>query len=213
MKNLLSLNFLATCMLAIGVLIAFDSCSTDPCEDVACVNGSLVEDGDNCTCECTAGFSGADCTVEDKCITENVNCLNGGTCADGTCTCTAGYEGDSCQTLTRTRYTGSWGVTDNCSQSGSSQFTVTITASSTADNAILISNFWGTFVNPVNATVDGEEITITSQEPDSDGFFVNGEGTLDDSGATSTITITYNVENRNVTPAVTDVCTNSTWTK
>lgn len=209
MKKLISLNYVATLVLALGIMVAFDSCTEDPCENVTCVNGSTVTVGDLCTCDCEDGWSGPSCTIEDECITNDVNCLNGGVCESGLCECTAGYEGDSCQTLVRTKFIGSWGVSDDCSQSGTATYTVGVAASPTAVDQVLISNFWGVFVNDVVATVSGEELTIAIQEPDGDDFFVSGSGTL--SG--TTMTITYNIEDRTGTPTVTDVCTNSTWVK
>ncbi|TVR76980.1 MAG: hypothetical protein EA412_12480 [Chitinophagaceae bacterium] len=42
--------------------IIFTSCSKDPCEDVVCENGGIeTEDGDDCICECPAGFYGELC--------------------------------------------------------------------------------------------------------------------------------------------------------
>lgn len=209
MKKLISFNYVATLVLAFGIMVAFDSCTEDPCKDVTCVNGSTVTVGDLCTCDCDPGYSGANCTIEDLCVINDVNCLNGGVCVDGDCECAAGYEGDSCETLTRAKFNGSWGVVDDCSQSGTASYTVGIASSPTAVEQVLISNFWGVFVNDVVATVSGNEITIASQEPDGDDYFVSGSGTL----TGTTITITYNIEDRTGTPTVTDVCTNSTWVK
>ena len=190
MKKLNVFNLVLVCCLAMG-LMTFNSCTDDPCENVACVNGTLVEAGDNCSCDCDEGFSGADCTVEDLCVTNNVNCLNGGTCVDGTCACASGYEGDSCQTLSSAKFVGSYEVDDVCSESGSNNYNVTITASSVNADQVLISNFWDAFLNNVVATVDSNEITIASQEPDNDGFLVSGTGTYISSS--NTITFTYTV--------------------
>lgn len=207
MKKLISLNYVATLILALGIMVAFDSCTEDPCENVTCVNGSTVTVGDLCTCDCEDGWSGPSCTIEDECITNDINCLNGGVCESGLCECAIGYEGDSCQTLMRAKFLGSWGVSDDCSQSGTATYSVTLTASPNAVNQVLISNFWDAFTNSVVATVDSTTITIAEQEPDGDDFFVNGSGTL--SG--TTITITYNIEDRTGAQTVTDVCTGSTW--
>jgi len=64
----------------------------DPC---ACGNGDCNADG---TCECTAGWDGADCTNNiDDC--QGQDCGNG-ECKDGvdthTCECTAGWDGADC---------------------------------------------------------------------------------------------------------------------
>lgn len=82
-------------------VIAFAGCELGPCDGVICLNGGQdVEQGDNCVCECPAGFEGANCENEitDPCA--NVECQNGGTCnTDGTCDCAPGYGGDNCNTL------------------------------------------------------------------------------------------------------------------
>ena len=55
--------------------------------------------GGPCTCKCTAGYEGKNCSINtDDCLPNP--CKNSGTCTDGvdtfTCKCTAGYEGEDC---------------------------------------------------------------------------------------------------------------------
>ena len=59
------------------------SCSSDPCEDINCVNGSCV-DG---TCECIGDFIGPEC---------NQLACEGGTSVNGSCNCNDGYFGRLC---------------------------------------------------------------------------------------------------------------------
>lgn len=46
---------------------------------------------------CPEGFSGDDCAVEDVCLTQSLECLNGGECIDGFCECPDGFSGTSCE--------------------------------------------------------------------------------------------------------------------
>ncbi|MCK9302927.1 MAG: calcium-binding EGF-like domain-containing protein [Bacteroidales bacterium] len=39
---------------------------------------------------------------------KNVNCLNGGTCADGTCNCAEYYEGTNCENAWNVKFAGDW---------------------------------------------------------------------------------------------------------
>lgn len=172
MKKLSLLNLVLVCCLALGVM-TFASCESDPCEDVTCVNGTAVASGDNCNCDCDAG-----------------------------------YEGDDCTTLSRTKFVGTYTVADACSESGAGTYTVTITASSTEVDKVLISNFWGAYSNNVIATVDGNTLTIANQDPDSDGYPVSGTGTY--SATNNTITVNYTVTE--TASGDTDVC-QATYTK
>lgn len=153
------------------------------------------------------GAMGLYSCVDDPC--KDVDCVNG-TCdgVTGACICDDGYETDAdgiCNTLVVTKFLGQWNTTEDCSQSAPFSYNITITAG-TAVNTIRISNFWGLFVNSVNATVSGNTVTIPSQEPDSDGYTVSGTGTI--SG--TTLTLTYTV----VDPAnVADVCTGTVFSK
>lgn len=104
------------------LLITVNSCKLEPCKNVVCVHGRALEDGNDCICLCDFGWSGAGCTIEDKCKTGSVVCLNGGQCdpQSGSCDCLPGYEGDSCQFLSRDKFLDNgaashWDARDTCS--------------------------------------------------------------------------------------------------
>jgi len=82
-------------ILILGLGLCLSSC-TDPCDDVACLNGGACAEGD---CSCPNGFSGDNCAIEDFCVTQPINCLNGGTCLNGGCDCPTGYTGTNCESL------------------------------------------------------------------------------------------------------------------
>lgn len=155
------------------------------------------------------GFAFTGCE-SDPC--KDVECGSFGTCLEGDCVCDSGYEGTDCATLSKDKFLGtsgaaaSYSVVDACSASGAASYTTGISASSADDTKVLISNFWDAFVNNVEATVDGEDITIANQEPDADGFTVAGSGTI----ASGVITMNYTITNTG--NGDTDVC-QSTWTK
>jgi len=79
--------------------LIFTGCIEDPCATVICLNGGEdVTQGDECFCECPAGFEGANCQNEimaNPC--ETVVCANDGICIDGTCDCPEGFSGDNCE--------------------------------------------------------------------------------------------------------------------
>lgn len=141
---------------------------------------------------CGVMFSFSSCE-EDPC--KDVTCAATGTATEsnGTCSCVcdSGYEGTDCSTLSRTKFIGTYTVADACSASGSASYTVVITASSTDETRVLISNFWDSYAANVVASVDGNTITIANQDPDSDGYPVQGTGTYNTTA--NTITINYTV--------------------
>ncbi len=154
-------------------------------------------------------FSFTSCE-EDVC--KDVLCAATGVATDinGTCSCVcdSGYEGTDCATLSRAKFVGTYSVADACSASGSAAYTVTITASATDETRVLLSNFWDFYAANVVATVEGNTITIASQDPDNDGFPVAGTGTY--SASANTITFNYTVTE--TATSQNDVC-QATYTK
>ena len=70
----------------------------DPCEYTVCQNGGVCVSG---LCQCSPGYSGALCQVEDLCYQQT--CNGHGFCSSitGSCTCDAGYSGDFCEVSQR----------------------------------------------------------------------------------------------------------------
>ncbi len=137
---------------------------------------------------------------------KDVVCNNGGTCTDGTCSCPSGYEGANCDTKSNAKFINAagWQVTEDGTSSSAATYVVNITANSTIANGIYISNVWDSFTATVNATVDGNNITIARQQPDNDGFYVEGNGTINTNLNPVTITVKYKVTDETGTPIVTD---------
>lgn len=202
MKLFKNYSLLMMLMIAASATL-FTGCVEDPCADTICFNngtcdevtgtcnctgnftGPTCEDcpsgfvGDNCD-ECATGFAGDNC---DECAVgfTGVNCDE----------CDAGYEGTDCGTLSRDKFIGTYEVNENCILNGvenPATFTSVI-AGGTNANEISISNFWELFMTPVVATVDGENIVIALQDPDGDGFEVQGTGVYN--AADNRIEITY----------------------
>lgn len=179
----------------------------DKCYDVSCGPHGTCADG---VCTCEAGWEkdgNGSCTVENKCY--GVSCGPHGNCNDGKCVCNAGYEGDSCSIVSRLKFLNNgafafYNASETGTLTGKSSFIVTIAPDFDAVYKIAISNAWGSFRNDVEATVDGNTFSIASQQPDFDGYSIQGSGTI--SG--NVITIVYSVS----TPNGTDHLT-GTWTK
>ena len=73
------------------------------CEDVdycfynPCVNGDCENVEDDYTCDCQDGYSGRNCTIEDRCVLDNVQCVNGDCIpSDGSCDCQENWIGEIC---------------------------------------------------------------------------------------------------------------------
>ena len=134
------------------------------------------------------------CTESDPC--KDVECGTNGTCFEGDCICDVGYQQDvdgMCTVRTVDLFAGSFVANDNCSASGVSSYNVSILEAGVS--SVTITNFWGVFVNQVNATIDdNNNITIARQEPDGDAFYIEGTGTLSvDGNGKSTITLNFTV--------------------
>ena len=53
---------LITIIIGLTVLLFIPSCSSDPCEEISCLNGGICTEG---ICDCPPGWSGDDCSVVD----------------------------------------------------------------------------------------------------------------------------------------------------
>jgi hypothetical protein len=120
--------------------------------------------------------------------------------------------GDDCKVKIED-FVGQFVVTEDCSNSQPSSYTVTITKGAT-DTEVKISNFWSLFGAAVTANVDCDFIDIPRQEPDNDKYFVEGSGTLSQEDDIIVINITYKVTDE-TDPAniTTDNCTSTQYIK
>lgn len=124
--------------------------------------------------------------------------------------CDPGFERvDGACVDSREKFAGRWTVTDTCTASGSSSYSVSVSLSSEAGN-LQITNFWGSFTNPVSATLVDGELNVPRQVPDGDGYYIIGHGSLQETGD---MTWTYDITDENIPEEIlTDSCT-STWTR
>ena len=120
-------------------------------------------------------------------------------------TCDPGYEGTDCKTETRAKILGSYHVTETCSVTGAAAYDVTITASGTDVTKVLVSPFGGYSGLTGTISVDGTTLTIGQQS--SAGYTVVGSGTINNSGASLTVSYTI-TDSQNAS----ETCP-GTWTK
>jgi hypothetical protein len=156
------------------------------------------------------GFLATSCET-DPC--KDVETGEHGTCLEGIVTCDPGYEKDAnnlCNLEQRAKFVDNWTVTEDCSASTPASYPVTIINSTAGITEVKISNFWNLFVAATTATIEGNNITISRQEPDGDGYFIQGNGTINGNTITMTYTVTNETDPQNITS---DVCTNSIWVK
>jgi hypothetical protein len=143
----------------------------------------------------TLGLASLNSCTEDKC--KDVTCDNGGACVDGTCECADGYEGTTCQTKMTDKFAGSYKYNEP-SGTGCGGFTdwpVTITASSSVANKVIITGF-GAFQCSgadiqVEGTVNGTDLTIASNQSFCSGNIVINSGSGSINGTSTSITINY----------------------
>lgn len=154
------------------------------------------------------------CGEVDNC--KDVACGDQGNCDDGICVCLTGYEQDVdglCNTEIREKFIGSWTVTDACTASSSSAYTVTATKNNTNLLDLNITNFWDVFNANVVANVDGLTFNIARQEPDNDDFFVQSIGDATINAALNRVNVTFVITDETVPGVIAaDTCT-STWVK
>jgi len=113
-------------------------------------------------------------SCKDSC--QDVTCKNGGSCIDGNCDCPDGYSGPDCGTNISANFLGTYNVSEQCPND--TTYTVNIAVDSLNITGVKIANFFNSFSNLVNATVNQTNITIPLQAPDNDGRSVSGSGTF-----------------------------------
>ena len=95
-------------------------------------------------------------------VCDNVTCQNGGSCNAGLCNCPNGYEGNQCQTLSTTKYLGTYSGTTSCDALAGVIDTVTIGTDGTLGINGVIVKMNSLFPSPPNkgflyGTVSGNE--------------------------------------------------------
>lgn len=119
-------------------------------------------------------------------------------------TCDEGFEGDKCDTEIRAKVIGTYNVDENCTSTGDADYSVTITNSGTDVTKVLINPFGGYPASTGTVSVDGTSLTIASQT--TGGYTFSGSGTINNGGAS--ISVTYTVSDGTDS----ETCT-GTWTK
>ena len=98
---------------------------------------------------------------EDKCKT--TICAYSGLCNDdGSCTCQTGYEGERCETITRSKFVGTYTVTEDGTSSNPAQYAVGVENGNAIDE-VKIRNFYNLSNVQIFAKVKGDTIYIATQ--------------------------------------------------
>lgn len=126
---------------------------------------------------------------------KNVTCGSGQECYNGACICQDGYEGTDCQTVSNTKYAGSYNVSENCGANAPNfpYYTVYITADPNYPNRILIDNLFGQgSVIAIITNIPGSlGNTLTIQNQNIGALQVSGTGTYYPSNRSMIITFDY----------------------
>ena len=95
---------------------------------------------------------------QDPC--EDTNCVNGGVCFDGDCDCPIGFSGVDCRNETRSDFIGTYLLTGECEEPGSSF--ISISRNPNRGDYIYIDNIANADIR-LTATVSGNEMEINEQ--------------------------------------------------
>jgi hypothetical protein len=141
---------------------------------------------------------------------QDVDCGTNGTCVEGDCVCDAGYEGTNCDTEERADFLGNYLLNETCPSGSIVDYAVTINPSGSDVTKILINGFGGFQCGGSNivveATVDGDNLTIANQEFCQGQITItSGNGTINSAGLV--INLTYSADY-----GVVETCT-ATYTK
>lgn len=101
--------------------------------------------------------------------------------------------------LDRVKFIGTYGAVETC-DSGNDSYDIVITASSTGDDKIIISNLYA-FPGTLTASVSGDNITIASQAVQNITY--SGSGSLNG----NTLTISFTVTDGAAADNCTAICT------
>ncbi len=108
----------------------------------------------------------------------------------------AEVENGTC-TLQREKFLGVYLGQASCLQPPNGLYQSEVIAANDNLNDILITNLAGRFNNPVRATVDRSAVTIQTQDPDANGFYISGSGTIIGNNLNISFQTIYGQENNN----------------
>lgn len=188
--------FFVLLTLAIGGLLSTSCELTEPACELTCNNGGSAKD-DCSSCNCPSGFSGLNCDEEDLCITSAIDCLNGGSCVDGSCVCPPGFEGDDCGILSVDKFVGNYNVSEVCNIGSPYPYSITIAKAPESDRIKIkdlgeyICNTGGSYdveaiVTENTFVIDGTKIVCPEALPNDAtfmGYEFSGQGTIMMDGA------------------------------
>lgn len=129
---------------------------------------------------------------QDKC--KAIACAYGGVCDDGVCKCLPGYEGANCETITRSKFLGSYQVHEMGTITVDRQYAMAIEADPDI-NYVQLKNIYNYFTGPtIRASVKGDTMIIPNQQVL--GKVIFGKGYIYSTngyGSGSVITMKYEV--------------------
>lgn len=172
-------------------LLLMSACSSDPCEGVVCHNNGVpVESGDDCICDCPAGFAGNSCETD---LCSLLDCKNQGEAVPNQtgdecfCDCPIGFEGEDCSEETRVKFAGNFAGSEDCGSQGSFNIAVTVSYDATNTNSrqFMITGLFEPNLN-VDALITGKKtFDIESQNVSgAQGTYnISGSGSFEFDGA------------------------------
>lgn len=133
--------------------------------------------------------------------------------SDGTncnCSCNIGYAGTSCNLTLAGIYTANSDILGT-----STPVTAYNSSISLSGNTVTITKFKnGFFVNSAIGTLSGNTITLNSdQQPDNDGYKLNGTGTISSNATQISIKWSYSITGPNGAGVIVTDNISGTWTK
>jgi hypothetical protein len=118
-------------------------------------------------------------------------------CSKDDVACNTGYEGKNCDVEIRAKFVGTWSASDR-KEDGTQlpAYTANIVRNPSSIEKLNIGGFSGLpsnggFAADVIVSASGTTFTIPTQQPDSDGFTVQGNGTINSAG--NSITVNYTI--------------------